>query len=305
VDKKFVRHLNARLRRSGYETWLDEHELVAGDPLGRKIAEGLRAAKVILVVVSAASVKSRWLRYELNLATERMVKGECRVIPVVIDDSNLPAEVLGLLYADFRSEFKHGYKGIRTALQHENARAEAEARFWIVARRLTRAAFGGSGSVSIGRGYAEQSYDIVHIAVPGQDPNKHMNVFFEIVSNHVEVPEPLDEEWWRDFRGSMDDIPERLFLVVTDRPITFEVVRPDNAFPAVSYREFRNGRSKPYAYAVLVDCSVLPREQWPLGIDRSRSTLMDLAPHVSSLKVDKKGRNWSESLTVWTGEKSI
>lgn len=45
ADQKFVRHLDARLRRSGYETWLDEHELVVGDPLGSRIAEGVRAAK--------------------------------------------------------------------------------------------------------------------------------------------------------------------------------------------------------------------------------------------------------------------
>lgn len=233
-----------------------------------------------------------------------MVKGECRVIPVVIDDSNLPAEVLGLLYADFRSEFKYGYKGICTALQHENTRAEVEARFWTVARRLIRTAFGGSGSVSMNRGYAEQRYDIVQIAAPEQGPNKQMKVFFEVIANHAAASEPLDEDWWCDFRDSMDDVPERLFLIVTERPIVFDVIRPDGAFQAVSYREFRKGRSEPYAYAVLLDCSALPRDQWPLGLDRSRSVLMDLAPQLSKLKLGSKGRRWTESLLVWTGEES-
>src|SRR5580698_7322323 len=98
ADKRFVRRLAARLEKEHFHVWLDEHDLIAGDPLPQSIGKALQDAKVILVVVSKASVKSKWLRYELNVATERMIKGECRVIPVAIDDSALPPEVIGLLY---------------------------------------------------------------------------------------------------------------------------------------------------------------------------------------------------------------
>lgn len=102
ADKPFVRRLAARLEKSHFPVWLDEHDLIAGDPLPESIGKALQAAKVVLVVVSKASVASKWLRYELNVATERMIKGECRVIPIVIDETPLPAEVRGLLYADCR-----------------------------------------------------------------------------------------------------------------------------------------------------------------------------------------------------------
>ena len=91
ADKPFVRRLAARLEKSQFHVWLDEHDLIAGDPLPETIGKALQAAKVILVVVSEASVASKWLRYELNVATERMIKGECRVIPIVIDQTALPA----------------------------------------------------------------------------------------------------------------------------------------------------------------------------------------------------------------------
>jgi len=87
ADKPFVCRLAARLEKSHFQVWLDEHNLIAGDPLPESIGKALQAAKVILVVVSKASVAPTLLRYELNVATARMIKGECRVIPVVIDET--------------------------------------------------------------------------------------------------------------------------------------------------------------------------------------------------------------------------
>src|SRR4051794_31607676 len=100
VDKVWVRRFEKRLRAEDYDTWLDEKEIDVGDALAAKISEGLRDAKVVVVVVSAASLASRWLRYELDIATERMVAGHCRVLPVLIDDVDVPPEVAGRLYAD-------------------------------------------------------------------------------------------------------------------------------------------------------------------------------------------------------------
>ena len=74
VDKSFVRKLTHRIEKEGFRVWLDEKKLIAGDPLGKTISEALDRASVVLVVVSKASVKSRWLSFELNKATERMVK---------------------------------------------------------------------------------------------------------------------------------------------------------------------------------------------------------------------------------------
>lgn len=83
ADKPFVRLLADRITKGGFQVWLDERDLVVGDPLAENISKALTSARVVLVIVSSTSVNSRWLRYELNLATERMVKGLCRVIPYV------------------------------------------------------------------------------------------------------------------------------------------------------------------------------------------------------------------------------
>lgn len=62
VDKPFVRRLAKRLAKSRFQVWLDERDLIAGDSLPENIAKALEAAKAILVVVSKASVKSKWLK---------------------------------------------------------------------------------------------------------------------------------------------------------------------------------------------------------------------------------------------------
>ena len=104
---------------------------VAGDALGKKISEALDSANVILVVVSQASIELKWLLFELNKVTVRMVKGECRVIPIVVEKVRLPPEVGGLLYADFTSSFEDGFQSVLTALQHEANRKAKEQGFWL------------------------------------------------------------------------------------------------------------------------------------------------------------------------------
>lgn len=49
LDKPTVRRLARRLNDAGFETWLDEHELIVGDPLAARIADALQIARAALV----------------------------------------------------------------------------------------------------------------------------------------------------------------------------------------------------------------------------------------------------------------
>jgi len=281
IDKPFVRRLTRRLKKANYSIWLDEHELVAGDPLGAKIAEALRRARVVLVVVSESSVKSKWLRYELNVATERMVKGECRVIPAVIGDVDLPPEVLGLLYADFRKAFKHGFKSIEIALKYEAGIAEAQARFYLVADNLVSKVFTGRSYVSIDGEYSARGYETVHVGVPSDEDAEATSIVYENASAYTKPSKPLNDTWWGEFRSSMEELPERLYLMLTERPIAFDVVRPDPAFTNVSYRGFYCGDMGPYAYAVFVELGELDRSEWGPCVERAKNLLSEFARRIS------------------------
>jgi hypothetical protein len=119
VDKAMVRTLAQDIEAAGYSIWLDERELLPGDKLLERIAEAVSTSRVMLVVISRASVTSKWLRQELTVVSERMVRGECRVIPVLIEDVEIPSELRGLVYADIRSNYSDGLGRIVNAIRQE------------------------------------------------------------------------------------------------------------------------------------------------------------------------------------------
>ena len=240
VDKPFVRRLAARLKKSQFDVWLDEHDLIAGDPLPESISEALKEAKVILVVVSKASVASKWLRFELNIATDKMIKGECRVIPIVIDDTPVPPEVRGLLYADCRRGLAAGTKPILTALEHEARRAELEGSFSSRIDKLVDETIGGRGFVSTTQ-YRGRDWEIVAMPILDLDGDEQ-EAFYDIIPNYRRgwgQAEPLDEDWLTGFQAGVADIQLGFALIVSERPVQFKVDQRSPAFPNVAIRRFR------------------------------------------------------------------
>lgn len=108
-----------RLKKEGYLVWLDEKELVPGDRLSSKLAEAIEESKIIIIVVSENSIKSNWLRFELELATRRMIEERVRVIPILKGYVTSPSQLKGLVYADFRSGSRNGYKRLLSAIEDE------------------------------------------------------------------------------------------------------------------------------------------------------------------------------------------
>src|SRR5207248_7236595 len=117
LDKEFVRRLNSSLEEAGFKTWLDEKRLRVGDQIAKEISVAIAEAGALIVVVSRNSTKSDWLIYEINLATERAIKGELRILPALVDTDDLPPELKGRLYADFRSSFDEGLKSVVASLK--------------------------------------------------------------------------------------------------------------------------------------------------------------------------------------------
>ncbi len=206
--------------------------------------------------------------------------------------------MLGLLYADFRVAFKHGMRSVRTALQHENTHAESLAAFWTVASDVVRKAFAGVGHVVLSGKYADRDYEFVEVEISKvRGTKQYRRVFFETISSHGQPAESLDEMWWNEFCSSMDEIPEDLFLVVTEQPIAFKVVRPDVSPHSVCYRQFEHSSKRMREYAVFVDVSTLPRKDWPDSIEQAKRLLSELAEHATARR---QKRSWPEMLMIKT-----
>lgn len=88
---RFVLKFAERLRQNGIDAWLDKWEMLPGDSLIDKIfEEGIKEAKAVIVVLSKFSVGKPWVKEELNAACVKRINSGSKLIPVVIDDCEVP-----------------------------------------------------------------------------------------------------------------------------------------------------------------------------------------------------------------------
>jgi len=104
ADRAFVQALDASLRLAGATTLLDEKDVRVGDSIPQWIYAGISEATHLIYVMSTASVKSRWVAEELDIAKVREKEDHgFRVLPVLIEDElELPVSVRHIKHADYR-----------------------------------------------------------------------------------------------------------------------------------------------------------------------------------------------------------
>jgi hypothetical protein len=91
---RFVVKFAEALVRNGVDVWLDRWEMLPGDGLIQKIfEEGLKKASAVIVVLSRHSVAKPWVREELDVAAVNRINRGSKLIPVILDDCEVP-EVL-------------------------------------------------------------------------------------------------------------------------------------------------------------------------------------------------------------------
>jgi len=107
-DGAFARRLGEDLRQNGVRVWIDEAELQIGDSLIRKIESAIAEVDYLAALLSRNSVGSEWVRRELDIALSREIHNKrVFVLPIVIDDCELPGFLKGRVYADFRDPLKY------------------------------------------------------------------------------------------------------------------------------------------------------------------------------------------------------
>ncbi len=108
-DRGFAERLASDLKAKGMYVWYDDWELKVGDSFVEKISDGIKSKDHIIVVLSKESVKSPWVMKEINVGLIRELK-EKRVVvlPVIIEDCDLPPLLADKIYADFRKDYRSG-----------------------------------------------------------------------------------------------------------------------------------------------------------------------------------------------------
>lgn len=120
-DKEFVEWLKDNLQGLGHEIWYDQQEIQLGDSIKQKITLGIQSSSTFIVILSNSSKNSNWVRYELNsaLLLNAINKG-IKILPIKIDDSEVPSDLSSYLYADFSKNREQGLETLRRSLLQTN-----------------------------------------------------------------------------------------------------------------------------------------------------------------------------------------
>jgi tetratricopeptide (TPR) repeat protein len=102
ADDGFVRELREALADLGQPVWIDSRQLKGGDPLESEIQAAIEAAAGLAVLVSPASLQSRWVGKELVHGLKVQAERGRDVFPVI--PLSLNGTRLGVLQALFKEE---------------------------------------------------------------------------------------------------------------------------------------------------------------------------------------------------------
>lgn len=116
---RFVVDFASRLRENGVDAWLDKCEMKPGDNLVDKIfEEGLKEARAVVIVLSTTSVQKPWVREELNVSVVNRISRGTKLIPVLIDNCEVPECLRSTVWQRVKSDAKTpGQNSTRTGGQ--------------------------------------------------------------------------------------------------------------------------------------------------------------------------------------------
>jgi tetratricopeptide (TPR) repeat protein len=109
VNRKWVINLYDVLRCQGHQVFLDQVVIAGGDPLVRKLEDGLDQSQAGVLVWSTASADSEWVRREYEVMEAKADSG-FHFVPIRLDDKPLPPFAKRRVFLDF-SQYPDGPNG--------------------------------------------------------------------------------------------------------------------------------------------------------------------------------------------------
>jgi len=102
-ERDFVQRLVRDLNDRDIPVWFDEAVLEPGDSIIQKIESGIDRMDYLIVIMSPASVDSRWVQEEIRMALHKGIAGrKFNVIPILKEDCKIPGFLQDRKYVDMR-----------------------------------------------------------------------------------------------------------------------------------------------------------------------------------------------------------
>ena len=120
-DKKFVNRLFRDLEKAGTSVWLDQKKIKVGDSILQKVAEGISGCDFFCLVISENSVNSNWVVREYDTALNAQLSSGTtpKILPLRIQNVELPLFLKHIKYADFSIGYKSGLNDLLNAIKEQ------------------------------------------------------------------------------------------------------------------------------------------------------------------------------------------
>jgi hypothetical protein len=101
-DRKRVLPFKAGLKSAGYDVWIDEKDIIVGEPLLDSISNAISGdADFALMFLSENSINSEWVKLEIRMAYSREIKSrQTFLLPVRLTDCAIPDHLRVKKYAN-------------------------------------------------------------------------------------------------------------------------------------------------------------------------------------------------------------
>jgi hypothetical protein len=119
-DRPAVRELYGKLSQSGFQPWLDEEDLLAGQKWEREIPIAVKASDVVFVCLSRVSIgKQRFVQKEIKFAldvTDEHPDDAIFVIPIRLEEREVPQRLSQWQWVNLYED--RGYEKLVKPLEH-------------------------------------------------------------------------------------------------------------------------------------------------------------------------------------------
>jgi hypothetical protein len=102
ADLALVSPVVEGLQNLGIDVWFAPERLRAGSRITESLSEQLHAADVVIYFLSRQTVSSSWAQGEFRTALMRRIKGESLILPVILDDVEVPPLLRDIQWVDMR-----------------------------------------------------------------------------------------------------------------------------------------------------------------------------------------------------------
>jgi hypothetical protein len=121
ADSSFVDRLVEDLKKGNINVWIDKWMIRVGDSITGRVNEEISSSDFLIIVLSASSVNSKWVREEINTALIRNIEHgkQAYILPLLIEDCEVPPLLRHRKYANFKDDYTKGYLELTEAIQYQ------------------------------------------------------------------------------------------------------------------------------------------------------------------------------------------